>query len=350
MTCRSSQFVLALTARLAAEAPTSGLAARLWAVDGEPPPLEPEAGFTAASGDASAAAEGQAEDRPGLLDGRTPIIDLGVYTRNRAMRLYLASKYGRRATLMPAATNAFGLAGSRVSLVALDGAPEPVQAGPLEWERAVWDASFVTGWGDASAAGTGRLLEASLPPLAGIGPAGAAAPGVLAMYNAMVRGDGVVGRRRADGAGEGGQRAVASGQESPFPPVDAWVLQLAASRGGPPASVRSVSASCRSVRLHHPEAAGDTGSAADAPAVGAAMSVVSRLTFCLAGNRYCRRVRRQHRSNNVNWSVDLEARTAHQTCMDPECRGWRSAAVDVPDEVVPDQVPAGVRVELLPEA
>ncbi|KAA0150698.1 hypothetical protein FNF29_05035 [Cafeteria roenbergensis] len=290
------RFVLLLVAALANEAATDALAAALWVrpeeTDAAPPATE---GAPAPAVAASMAGPGESTDRakPGRaeesrtpLEGRTPIVDLGVYTRNRAMRLYMSRKYGKKASLMPASTNAF-----------------------------------------------------------------------------------------EDGWGRGGDRpAVAVPQtrpaaESPFPPVDAWVLQLAASFGGPPARIRSVAVLTRAVRLVSldrnagatSEAAAGEGDRApsqgeSAGAAGAAptdaagpdrreAALVRRLIYSMADNRFCLRIGRQHRSNNVAFSVDLEAGTASQTCMDPLCRGWRSDAVQVPVEVLPDQVPAGVCVE-----
>ncbi len=432
------QFVLLLVAALANEAATDALAAALWVrpeeTDAAPPATE---GAPAPAVAASMAGPGESTDRakPGRaeesrtpLEGRTPIVDLGVYTRNRAMRLYMSRKYGKKASLMPASTNAFEVSGrlawwrartvgesriassgsgggggsSRVALVHADGGPQEVQAGDIAWERSVWDAAFVTPWGTppesttaplaSDSAGCGgegpQLLEVPLSSLLALGlgtesgvfraqsgkvgsglhPSPGA--GVLAMYNALLRED-----APQDGWGRGGDRpAVAVPQtrpaaESPFPPVDAWVLQLAASFGGAPARIRSVAVLTRAVRLVSldrnagatSEAAAGEGDRAprqgeSAGAAGAAptdtagadrreAALVRRLIYSMADNRFCLRIGRQHRSNNVAFSVDLEAGTANQTCMDPLCRGWRSDAVQVPVEVLPDQVPAGVCVE-----
>ena len=52
-------------------------------------------------------------------------------------------------------------------------------------------------------------------------------------------------------------------------------------------------------------------------------------------NRFCERIGRQHKSNNVMWTVDLRYMVCHQTCHDPECRamGFRGEPVDLPHNV-----------------
>lgn len=115
------------------------------------------------------------------------VADLGVYTRNRAMRMYLSSKRGKGVPLMPAAANAHlvppppaaGAADSGGSGAAAANVGDPltldywlracgrpafplpkqrqqqdtepptssplVQVGSAEWERALWEASLITG-------------------------------------------------------------------------------------------------------------------------------------------------------------------------------------------------------------
>lgn len=48
------------------------------------------------------------------------------------------------------------------------------------------------------------------------------------------------------------------------------------------------------------------------------------LTFQVRGTRYCQRVGREHKSNNVYLVVDLDKRTFVQKCFDPDCAAYRS--------------------------
>lgn len=96
------------------------------------------------------------------------IVDLGVYTRNRAMRMYLSTKWGKSTPLLPAACSGFDLEAPRVPGTggtgaaaggatrdaaagtpeywrgATGAAPESVLVGPSGWEQRVWLASLIT--------------------------------------------------------------------------------------------------------------------------------------------------------------------------------------------------------------
>ncbi len=69
--------------------------------------------------------------------------------------------------------------------------------------------------------------------------------------------------------------------------------------------------------------------------------VASHATLCMQGNRFCHRIGRPHRSNNVNFVIDYGTQTVRQTCMDWECRQarFRSHVLPVPATAFPDQTP-----------
>lgn len=60
------------------------------------------------------------------------------------------------------------------------------------------------------------------------------------------------------------------------------------------------------------------------------------LTLNLFGNRFCENVERAHKSNNVMFIVDFRESAYYQRCHDPDCRGtrgpWRDLSEDVLDE------------------
>ena len=64
------------------------------------------------------------------------------------------------------------------------------------------------------------------------------------------------------------------------------------------------------------------------------MHAATHITFHMARNRYCHHIGRQHRSNNVNWLVDLVYGVCVQTCQDDACRGFRSEPFALPDVVL----------------
>ena len=59
------------------------------------------------------------------------------------------------------------------------------------------------------------------------------------------------------------------------------------------------------------------------------------LEYQIAGNRFCYFVRREHKSNNVMYVVDLYRGYARQKCWDPDCRGFRSDAFFIPCHLCP---------------
>ena len=74
------------------------------------------------------------------------------------------------------------------------------------------------------------------------------------------------------------------------------------------------------------------------------VTVFASITYEIGGNRFCHRVGRQHRSNTVQWRLDLEAGRASQWCWDGECRrgGGGVAGLDIPLRLLPQQLPEGV--------
>lgn len=47
------------------------------------------------------------------------------------------------------------------------------------------------------------------------------------------------------------------------------------------------------------------------------------LTYQMCDNRWCERIGRPHKSNNIMWTVDLKNKVAWQSCHDSDCRGFR---------------------------
>ncbi|GFP81021.1 DNA-directed primase/polymerase protein [Phtheirospermum japonicum] len=60
------------------------------------------------------------------------------------------------------------------------------------------------------------------------------------------------------------------------------------------------------------------------------------IVYSMSRNRYCERIGREHKSNNVIYVVDLRRDIYYQKCHDPDCRGYRSPLRPVPYDVIPD--------------
>ncbi|KAK2653993.1 hypothetical protein Ddye_013849 [Dipteronia dyeriana] len=56
----------------------------------------------------------------------------------------------------------------------------------------------------------------------------------------------------------------------------------------------------------------------------------------MSRNRYCERIGRQHKSNNVMYVVDLKRAFYYQKCHDPDCKDYRSPLRPIPIDTIPD--------------
>ena len=203
------------------------------------------------------------------------IVDLKVYTRNRAFRLLYSSKFGRTAALEPA----------------------------RECAR-----RFFRGVDEDSCEGALRLFRDSL-----VCPLGAAGPLprdlVLEGADALLGGEPPSAPRALAADSAAGARAPRASSmthgASPFPLLDEFIRRAASRAPGPPAEIREWSRSG------------------------------STLVYGIARNRYCERIARQHRSNHVFYVVDLAGGQARQMCTDRDCRGFASAPIPVPGGVLP---------------
>ncbi|ESW24143.1 hypothetical protein PHAVU_004G106200 [Phaseolus vulgaris] len=57
------------------------------------------------------------------------------------------------------------------------------------------------------------------------------------------------------------------------------------------------------------------------------------MVYSMTKNRYCERIGRHHKSNNVIYVVDLRMAVYYQKCHDPDCRGYRSPLRQIPVHV-----------------
>ena len=57
------------------------------------------------------------------------------------------------------------------------------------------------------------------------------------------------------------------------------------------------------------------------------------ITFLINGCRYCHRIGREHKSNGIYLVVRLSSATIVQKCFDPDCRGFESSPVPIPENI-----------------
>lgn len=222
-----------------------------------------------AAGSGSAPASGSRRD--------VPFVDMGVYTRNRAFRLYLSSKCGKKTRLLP----------TRRLWRPLDAsAPETHPDETTFYRSLVCDVD----------------PKARLVSYDGVGQSGAYVGRILTGYGA-----GPVASRRA-ASGEGSVSSSTFSGDVPCPDTAAFVCRDF-DEWSPPgcvgASIRSWAA--------YPDA--------------------GTVTLHAQGNRFCENVERAHKSNNVLFVVDFNEGAYHQRCHDPECRGYRGCLRPLPYEL-----------------
>jgi hypothetical protein len=247
-------------------------------------------------------------------------VDLGVYTRNRAFRLYLSSKNGKTHRLLP--TRRFLDAAARA-------AAPPATKPCFETFKACLvsepaDALGADAGGSVSAhektrknAGVSRGTSARLLAYAGVGAEGPYGFGkrrdgnrsvILSGYGVS---SGADSKRVSRGCGDASSFADDAtcpvGQTAAFvcADFDAW-----SPPGCAGASVRAWSAS---------------------PALGVA-------TLHMQGNRFCENAERAHKSNNVSFTVDFREGAYYQRCHDPDCRGFRGCFRPLPDFLLAEAV------------
>ena len=103
-----------------------------------------------------------------------------------------------------------------------------------------------------------------------------------------------------------------SSGQSPIPKLDEHILSSLACRGGSQGRIRAWSIDC--------------------------CDKVYFLTYQMCDNRWCERIGRQHSSNNIMWTVDLNHKVCWQSCHDLDCRGFRGVVVNLTDVLSQDVV------------
>jgi Herpesviridae UL52/UL70 DNA primase len=96
---------------------------------------------------------------------------------------------------------------------------------------------------------------------------------------------------------------------TPYPIIDAFVLQELAVRGGVEGTIRGWSVDCDPTTRQ-----------------------TSVIHYQIGRNRWCECIGRAHKSNHIAWHVDVRLKHCYQTCHDPECRalGFRGRTIPLP--------------------
>ena len=107
---------------------------------------------------------------------------------------------------------------------------------------------------------------------------------------------------------------------SPFICLDEFVQSTLAGRGGEQGVIRAWAMSCY-------------------PCAGSEVENNNKtfdiITYHMSRNRWCERIQRSHKSNNIMWNVDFRSFQYWQTCHDPDCRAmhFKGKRHDLPADV-----------------
>jgi hypothetical protein len=259
---------------------------------------------------------------------KTCFIDLGVYTRNRLFRLLGSSKFGKPASaaLRISESNEFRfpkdfgnhnfyLPAMRAHLRKEENDSINIEDSDSKFETALKEFVAATDWSmHAEVLAQTLVVPANQSKLQHL-----VLPFIDESKEELI--SRVPGQTRRLLAMEAKPICVGP---SPYPVLDDYVQRELATRGGVKGAIRAWSVEM------DPE-----------------QDCALRITYQMSRNRWCECVRREHKSNNIFWSVDFASYQAVQGCHDPECRlmNFRGSPISLPDEVT-----EAVRDTLLEEA
>ena len=211
----------------------------------------------------------------------TPFVDLGVYTRNRAFRLYLSSKSGKKVRLLP--THRLWR-------------PPGVTAPATQADETMFYCSLLCNVEQGA-----RLISYE-----GVGQQSSYIGG------RQLQGYGVMTAEQANVDRGDRPRGITDGV-MPCPDTAAFI--------------------CRDFDEWSPP-----GCSGAEVRTWAAFPDHGVVVMNMHKNRFCENVERAHKSNNVMFVVDFREGAYYQRCHDPECRGHRGCLRPLPSELARDAV------------
>jgi len=254
----------------------------------------------------------------------TSFVDLGVYTRNRAFRLYLSSKHGKKHRLLP--TGRFWAPGKnagknedatkKTKTTPADPFTRPdfrtfancLVSDPVCWEDETGP-DFFQGENvcdDCLPVTASRVIQ--YHGVGVDGPYGATKSGSISLTG--------YGVKQSAGFGGGGA-ASNSSQQADCPVPRAAKFVCSDFDGWTPREFFTTNASVRSWA-----ACPDSGC----------------VTFHVQGNRFCENAGRAHKSNNVSFTCDFREGAYYQRCHDPDCKTYKGHYRPLPDFLLPEAV------------
>lgn len=252
-------------------------------------------------------------------DDTTCFVDMGVYTRNRLFRLLGSSKYGKPASaaLRIADSNTFpfpqGFTNDSFYVPDMEkrvqqGHDELCEDDELDMEAEIKKFQRNVDWSSHATA----LAETLVVPMN-------SSKLDLKILDESEEAKALIVEspvaKSEDGQTTTGTTVMSSSSlqhgYTPYPSVDNFIENNLGCRGGVQGSIRAWSVE------------------------NDASGMPQYITYQMSRNRFCERLGRPHKSNNIMWTVDLQTRQCTQACHDPDCRAlrYRGTPVDLPEAV-----------------
>lgn len=247
------------------------------------------------------------------------MVDLGVYTRNRAFRLYLSRKFGKQTPLIPMPTRPpgpWGREGRHNTQQEDAGDAETVLGTTRPGHRGIASAQPSTASALKETASAHvpshslflKSLVCNVPVTARLLAQAPDDPNRRRGFNSARSGRNMArgGPGSAGEHGHGGQSEAGIqhgyGHCARYPLTQSFVEEIGSQHGGGPGTAKSW-------------------------VIFEGHQVV---LFNMSGNRFCYNVDRCHKSNSVMYIVDFNAAVYYQKCHDPDCRHYRSCTWPMP--------------------
>jgi hypothetical protein len=123
---------------------------------------------------------------------------------------------------------------------------------------------------------------------------------------------------------------------SHFPRLDEFIVGYA-KKGGVQGSIKSWTFSY-SGSLPTPGDSNAEALVSDSVPVRVAAPYTFKMRYQIVNNRFCENVRRAHKSNHIGYEVNLNRGTLQQYCWDPDCSGFKSNPVALPESSLPPEI------------
>ena len=238
----------------------------------------------------------------------TCLIDLAVYTRNRLFRILGSTKFGKssNAGLRISSTNQFpfpsGFGNHKFYRPQQDNKSNHIREGNhnLNEVPSHKHVKAVTDWHDHACA----LAQTLVVPL------NSSKINYPIIHVQEFESNKGTNKPNIQCNNRGVGRTARTGISS-YPCLDEYVNSVLATRGGVQGNIRCWSVSSFS---QSKENESDTGI----------------ITYQISRNRWCERIGRAHKSNNIMWNIDLKLFTCWQTCHDPDCQAMRFKGKTIP--------------------